>query len=428
MAELTKIQLKTKTTGNDTTVNGNVDLAVVCNALEQGEPLFDKNTDRLYVGNDGSTTPAAEYLPSKGKNGEYEVTTITTEGEGGKATTTLKVETDNIDIDANVVTEGTSTFKDITTFEENLCAGSDSSVNIGASDKKFKDAYFTNVHGNVGTSTIYGKEMSGLFESTGAAKNATTSINLADSPSLSAYDNQIKVTAGNKTSEAFTVPFATTADKIKDGNNEYTALKEALLNMIYPVGSIYMSTSKVSPADFLGGTWVRWGQGRVPVGVNEFESEFESSEKALGAKIKTVSGVNAHTHYYTPSGNVASTFTGADDSYTDGGGKHKHDTDKDGNHKHNLYVKSDDGTGSISMVLGYDTGEKAKWKGDHCNYEGTHNHTVTYADAHSHKFTARGTVESTFTGTRETTESFGGKATVSVLQPYITCYMWKRTK
>ena len=29
-----------------------------------------------------------------------------------------------------------------------------------------------------------------------------------------------------------------------------------LINLIYPVGSIYMSTNNVSPATFLGGTWV----------------------------------------------------------------------------------------------------------------------------------------------------------------------------
>ena len=35
------------------------------------------------------------------------------------------------------------------------------------------------------------------------------------------------------------------------------AIYQALLNMVYPVGSIYMSVNSASPASFLGGTWER---------------------------------------------------------------------------------------------------------------------------------------------------------------------------
>ena len=43
-------------------------------------------------------------------------------------------------------------------------------------------------------------------------------------------------------------------------------LKSTLLNM-WPVGSIYMTTSEDDPSDLIGGTWAPWGAGRVPVGV-----------------------------------------------------------------------------------------------------------------------------------------------------------------
>ena len=33
--------------------------------------------------------------------------------------------------------------------------------------------------------------------------------------------------------------------------------KTALLNLVYPVGSIYMSANATSPASFLGGSWER---------------------------------------------------------------------------------------------------------------------------------------------------------------------------
>ena len=41
------------------------------------------------------------------------------------------------------------------------------------------------------------------------------------------------------------------------GVNTEAALKRLILNMAYPIGSIYMSTTNNSPATFLGGTWVQ---------------------------------------------------------------------------------------------------------------------------------------------------------------------------
>ncbi len=38
--------------------------------------------------------------------------------------------------------------------------------------------------------------------------------------------------------------------------------KTAIVNLIYPVGSILMSTKSTNPSNYLGGTWVAWGSGR----------------------------------------------------------------------------------------------------------------------------------------------------------------------
>lgn len=48
-----------------------------------------------------------------------------------------------------------------------------------------------------------------------------------------------------------------TIDKIKYGSNTYKLSPEAteIMNLIYPIGSIYMSVNNVSPQTFLGGTW-----------------------------------------------------------------------------------------------------------------------------------------------------------------------------
>lgn len=47
------------------------------------------------------------------------------------------------------------------------------------------------------------------------------------------------------------------ANNIKNKAGSYTTLTNALLDMVYPVGSIYMSVNSTSPQTFLGGTWAR---------------------------------------------------------------------------------------------------------------------------------------------------------------------------
>lgn len=89
-----------------------------------------------------------------------------------------------------------------------------------------------------------------------------------------------KITADNL--EGGRVAQATNADNVLVSTDTYKPLVDALLELIYPVGSIYMSVNDTNPAAFLGGTWVRWGQGRVPVGVNENDSDFETPEKEGG--------------------------------------------------------------------------------------------------------------------------------------------------
>lgn len=57
----------------------------------------------------------------------------------------------------------------------------------------------------------------------------------------------------------------------------------------YPVNSIYMSTSSSNPSTYMGGgTWVRWGKGRVPVSVDEADSDFNTVEKTGGVDAVTL--------------------------------------------------------------------------------------------------------------------------------------------
>ena len=55
-----------------------------------------------------------------------------------------------------------------------------------------------------------------------------------------------------------------TVTNIKNGTNI-----ENIMLANYPVGSIYFSVDSANPSTKFGGTWVAWGKGRVPVGVDE---------------------------------------------------------------------------------------------------------------------------------------------------------------
>ena len=73
-----------------------------------------------------------------------------------------------------------------------------------------------------------------------------------------------------------------------------------LFNKVYPVGSIYMSVNSTNPSNLFGGTWVAWGSGRVPVGINTSDTSFNTVEKTGGNKTHaiTASEMPSHTHSY----------------------------------------------------------------------------------------------------------------------------------
>lgn len=76
-------------------------------------------------------------------------------------------------------------------------------------------------------------------------------------------------------------------------------LVKAIANVMLPVGHILMTTRNVNPGTYLGGTWEAWGSGRVPTGVNADDTDYNASEKTGGAKTLNLAHshtVNNHTH------------------------------------------------------------------------------------------------------------------------------------
>lgn len=81
---------------------------------------------------------------------------------------------------------------------------------------------------------------------------------------------------------------------------KFNAMLDGILGKIYPVGAIYMSVSNINPSELFGGTWAAWGTGRVPVGVNTAQTEFNTVEKTGGETTHLLtaaeSGEKGHNH------------------------------------------------------------------------------------------------------------------------------------
>jgi hypothetical protein len=77
---------------------------------------------------------------------------------------------------------------------------------------------------------------------------------------------------------------------------------DGMVDTLYPVNSIYISTDSINPGDKFGGTWVVYGSGRTLVGVNAGDVEFSTVGKTGGAKTHTLTVAEMpsqnHTAYY----------------------------------------------------------------------------------------------------------------------------------
>ena len=61
-------------------------------------------------------------------------------------------------------------------------------------------------------------------------------------------------------------------------NGEDYIDEDDIEKILYPVGSIYMSTNSQNPSEYLGGEWEAYGEGRTIVGVGKSDREFKESQ------------------------------------------------------------------------------------------------------------------------------------------------------
>lgn len=101
--------------------------------------------------------------------------------------------------------------------------------------------------------------------------------------------------------------------KLMGAFTSVTDLTKQLFLLMHRVGDIIFSTSDENPSTIYGGTWVAWGKGQVPVGVDTSDSDFNTVEKTGGEKehTLTVDEMPSHKHDFGQQFATTSNLSGA---------------------------------------------------------------------------------------------------------------------
>lgn len=106
------------------------------------------------------------------------------------------------------------------------------------------------------------------------------------------FDNMIQYY--NDTTDGLIVDAADLDSRVTD--LEAVNLLATVGPFVYPVGCIYQSVVSTSPATLFGfGTWAALGAGRVLVGIDATQTEFDTVEETGGAKTITLAANEAPT-------------------------------------------------------------------------------------------------------------------------------------
>jgi hypothetical protein len=268
---------------------------------------------------------------------------------------------------------------------------------------------------------------------------------------------ETSITTSNKGS--FTVKAATSANKVDakvTGNLEVTGtckftnldlsenkLTGAIIDLIYPVGSIYMTMTPGSPENLWPTTkWKKIAGGRVLVGQSTEESwAYAQAAGNTGGSAQAV--LKAHTHTITAKSAITADSI-AKVLSAEADGSHTHTVNEGGAHWHTVKCTrvagagTKDGEGDYNGVEG-NNGKQKDWfgtgrmenngnnddQGHTGRPEGPHSHTMAEGGSHTHTIKSNGEeIDATISVTAESAgQTFAGTEN---LPPYLVCYIWQR--
>ena len=188
---------------------------------------------------------------------------------------------------------------------------------------------------------------------------------------------------------------------VEPDENANVTIQQVNILQAYPVGSIYMSVVETNPAELFGGTWEAMpGRVLIGAGVSDFDINYVAGTRG-GSRSRTLTSSNIPKHTHTVEiKNTAATH----------------------NHRNGVYDEVAAGDGPLSSNYGaikmYPTASQHVMAADSSSF-GTSTqlymgYTSETSAVHTHD------VKVGYYGAKDPTE-------ISVMQPYLVVYMWKRT-
>ena len=226
----------------------------------------------------------------------------------------------------------------------------------------------------------------------------------------------------------------TVQDKLKILDSRIDNIENSMLDKMYPVGSIYMTTTYSTTEEVtnaIGGEWEKYAQGRTiigdGIGTDESGYIYQSGQKG-GNKSVTLSSSNI------PSLSVTGTTNSTGNGYSIGYGSSNRTTSSNGDHNHRINIGFNQNGYNYnipkSIYLVWNTGVKytnsvisnqnsTSW---YTLNSGAHTHTV--ADYYANSISGVAAHTHTFTGNYTN----NNVSAISTESPYVVTYMYRRIK
>lgn len=311
--------------------------------------------------------------------------------------------------------------QDVEVTSTEIEPSSNNAIDLGTATNKFKNAYLS---GNITIEgTVDGRDIALDGAALDDAETAISSLetrmstaetDITDIETLNSTQNSRLTAVENKntTQDSTLSSHGTRLTNVESKNttqdttlsslqSQINALTNSILNKIYPVGSLYTSTSSANPATHLGiGTWEAYAQGRALVGVGTADGVAYSGGTQRGINNVTLATSQIPFHNHS-NGSLAVSGT------TDSGGKDFWFEIK----------QEDDGTNIIPAASGLTSSNISDSDAWLQRSSSGDRQRLTYDAAHGHSFSAN---VSGFTS------GAGGGGAHTNIQPSIGVYVWRR--